>query len=184
MTINPHVPAKSCQTLADAQPTHHLWITGYSGHEGIHHLMGMGLAPGTAIEVLQAAAGNFVIRIGDTRMGITREIAQNILVADQPSPPLSLPLETSPAMEQVDLFTLRDLNIHQSGQVTGFATSNDPALRAYKKKLLAMGLTPGTPFVVTHVAPLGDPIEIQVRGFKLSLRKEEAAFLIVKAVEK
>jgi len=40
---------------------------------------------------------------------------------------------------------------------------------------LAMGLTPGTPFKVTRVAPLGDPVEIAVRGFKLTLRRDEAA---------
>ena len=42
-----------------------------------------------------------------------------------------------------------------------------------------MGLTPGTEFTVTRVAPLGDPVEILVRGFKLSLRKDEAAALVV-----
>lgn len=43
------------------------------------------------------------------------------------------------------------------------------------QRLLVLGLTPGTRFHVTRVAPLGDPIEIQFRGFNLSLRREEAA---------
>jgi ferrous iron transport protein A len=42
-----------------------------------------------------------------------------------------------------------------------------------------MGLTPGTELRVTRVAPMGDPVEIQVRGFRLSLRKDEAAALQV-----
>jgi len=42
-----------------------------------------------------------------------------------------------------------------------------------------MGLTPGTPITITRQAPMGDPIEIEVRGFKLSLRKGEAAALRV-----
>jgi ferrous iron transport protein A len=42
-----------------------------------------------------------------------------------------------------------------------------------------MGLTPGIEFVVTRHAPLGDPTEIEVRGFHLSLRKDEADALLV-----
>lgn len=48
------------------------------------------------------------------------------------------------------------------------------ASRAYRQKLLAMGLTPGVKIKKTRVAPLGDPIEFVLRGFHLSLRKAEA----------
>jgi|MDSY01.2.fsa_nt_gb ferrous iron transport protein A len=47
------------------------------------------------------------------------------------------------------------------------------------QRLMMMGLTPGTPFTVVRVAPLGDPIEIKLRGFNLSLRREEASGLWV-----
>ena len=46
-----------------------------------------------------------------------------------------------------------------------------------KKRLLAMGLTPGTQFKIIKVAPMGDPIELKVRGYRLSLRKTEASCL-------
>ena len=55
----------------------------------------------------------------------------------------------------------------------------DKADRAYREKLLAFGLTPGTLVDVVRVAPLGDPLEIRVRGFALSLRRGEAAAVIV-----
>ena len=42
-------------------------------------------------------------------------------------------------------------------------------------RLLAMGLLPGTPVQVVQVAPLGDPVEIEFRGMRLSLRKADAA---------
>jgi ferrous iron transport protein A len=42
-----------------------------------------------------------------------------------------------------------------------------------------MGLTPGTEFTVTRYAPMGDPVEIEVRGFALSVRKDEATMLLV-----
>lgn len=71
--------------------------------------------------------------------------------------------------------SLKDLAVGDRGQVTGY----DEGGRAYRKKLLSMGLTPGAEFRVTRVAPMGDPVEIKVRGFSLSLRKEEAAALKV-----
>lgn len=46
-----------------------------------------------------------------------------------------------------------------------------------KKRLLAMGLTPGTLFQIVKVAPMGDPIELKVRGYRLTLRKTEASCL-------
>ncbi len=49
----------------------------------------------------------------------------------------------------------------------------------YRNRLLSMGLTPGTEFLVERRAPLGDPVEISLRGFRLSLRREEAAQLRV-----
>lgn len=50
---------------------------------------------------------------------------------------------------------------------------------SYRKKLMSMGLTPGTEFSIKRSAPFGDPVEIRVRGFSLSLRKQEAAGLMV-----
>ena len=49
----------------------------------------------------------------------------------------------------------------------------------YRNRLLSMGLTPGTEFLVERRAPLGDPVEISLRGFRLSLRRAEAAQLRV-----
>lgn len=47
------------------------------------------------------------------------------------------------------------------------------------QRLQELGLTPGTEFIVTKVAPLGDPIEIDVRGSRLCVRRREAAGLSV-----
>lgn len=43
------------------------------------------------------------------------------------------------------------------------------------RRLLDMGLVSGTEVIVQRVAPLGDPVEVRVKGYNLSLRKEEAA---------
>lgn len=47
------------------------------------------------------------------------------------------------------------------------------------ERLMEMGLVEGTPFKVVRFAPLGDPIEINIRGYHLSLRKAEAATVLV-----
>lgn len=46
---------------------------------------------------------------------------------------------------------------------------------AVKRRIMDMGLTKGTAVTVRKVAPLGDPIELTIRGYELSIRKDEAA---------
>ena len=50
---------------------------------------------------------------------------------------------------------------------------------AIKRRIMDMGLTKGTEVLVRKVAPLGDPIEINVRGYELSLRKADAELIDV-----
>lgn len=50
---------------------------------------------------------------------------------------------------------------------------------ALRQRILDMGLTKGAEVTVRKVAPLGDPLEITVRGYELSLRKREAACIVV-----
>lgn len=49
----------------------------------------------------------------------------------------------------------------------------------YRNRLMSLGLIPGTEFQVKHIAPLGDPVDIRVRGFHLSLRRDEAGTMEV-----
>ena len=71
--------------------------------------------------------------------------------------------------------TLQDLRPNDRARISGFAETG----RAYRKKLLSMGLTPGAELTVKRIAPMCDPVEISVRGFSLSLRKAEADALLV-----
>lgn len=54
--------------------------------------------------------------------------------------------------------------------------------REIKKRTTEMGLTRGTVVEVERIAPLGDPMDIKVRGYRLSLRKEEASRVTVERV--
>jgi Fe2+ transport system protein FeoA len=51
--------------------------------------------------------------------------------------------------------------------------------RAFRRRLLEMGLVPGTEVRVVTIAPLGDPLRIEVRGGQWSIRKREAAQILV-----
>lgn len=64
--------------------------------------------------------------------------------------------------------TLRELKPGERGTITGYADEDPPG------RLLEMGLLPGTTVEVVRRAPLGDPIDLKVRGFHLSIRDHEA----------
>lgn len=76
------------------------------------------------------------------------------------------------------MLLLADLSPGEFGKICGFRQGD----KAYRQKLLAMGLTPNTPFEVIRRAPLGDPIQIRVRDFHLSLRQAETELLIIERV--
>ncbi len=70
--------------------------------------------------------------------------------------------------------TLRDIAIGESATVRRLTGEG-----AVKRHIMDMGITKGTEVFVRKVAPLGDPIEVTVRGYELSLRKSEAGNILV-----
>ena len=51
---------------------------------------------------------------------------------------------------------------------------------AYKRRIMDMGITKGSEIFIRKVAPLGDPVEITVRGYELSVRKNDAQCVLVR----
>lgn len=80
-------------------------------------------------------------------------------------------------IRKAETMTLNELKIGSSAVIT--AVGGDGALRC---RLLDMGLIPRTRVTLQKVAPMGDPIEIRVRGYELTLRVEEAKKIEVKGV--
>lgn len=74
------------------------------------------------------------------------------------------------------MLKISDLKIGEQAQILSLGKGD----KVYRQRLIAMGLLPGTTFTVSRMAPLGDPIEIIVRGVALSLRKAEAHLLTLK----
>lgn len=75
--------------------------------------------------------------------------------------------------------TLAALAIGSRGRVLKVQGDDEVCVR-----LLEMGLTPGVEFTLIGSAPLGDPLEIEVRGYRLSVRKSEAARVEVEPMHK
>lgn len=80
--------------------------------------------------------------------------------------------------ENIPTLPLTNIPVHSSCVI--YQLTGDKAVR---KRLMDMGLTRNTLIQVYHVAPLGDPIELQVRGYKLSIRKRNAANILVKELQ-
>ncbi len=70
--------------------------------------------------------------------------------------------------------TLRDVNIGDTVTVKKLTGEG-----AVKRRIMDMGLTKGVQVTVRKVAPLGDPLEVTVRGYELSIRKADAAMVEV-----
>jgi len=71
--------------------------------------------------------------------------------------------------------TLKDLEVGDRCKIEGFTEG----CRKYRARLLAQGLTKGTTVELIRMAPMGDPIEIELRGFRLTLRRDEAEVVLV-----
>ena len=69
---------------------------------------------------------------------------------------------------------LSEVPLHQSAVVLAIGGAG-----SFRRRLMEMGLVPGTGVEVTNVAPLGDPLELKVRGGSLSIRRAEAEVITV-----
>ncbi|MCI6654930.1 MAG: FeoA family protein [Christensenellales bacterium] len=70
--------------------------------------------------------------------------------------------------------TLKEVKCGETVKVTKLT-----GVGAVKRRIMDMGITKGTDVLVRKVAPLGDPIEVTVRGYELSLRKADAEMIEV-----
>ena len=72
----------------------------------------------------------------------------------------------------VDIMTLKDVKVGKTVKVTKVGGQG-----ALRRRIMDMGITKNVEIFVRKVAPLGDPIEINVRGYELSLRKADAEMI-------
>ena len=124
-----------------------------SEHAG--KLRELGFAPDKEVVLLSIDEENARLKIGQTRLALSSFYLNTILIKDEQS--------------NEELVPLSSLNIGQSGVVRLLEGQGE-----IKRRLMDMGITRGTSISVHKLAPLGDPIELHLRGYSLSLRKEDA----------
>ena len=71
--------------------------------------------------------------------------------------------------------TLRDAKVGETVVVEKIQGSG-----AVRRRIMDMGITKGVEIYIRKIAPLGDPVEVMVRGYELSLRKEDAKMIVLK----
>ena len=76
------------------------------------------------------------------------------------------------------MMTLDELKIHDCGMITQVLGTG-----ALRQRLLDMGLTPHTQVLLKRIAPFGDPITIVLRGYELTIRKEDGKNIIIAPIE-
>lgn len=128
------------------------------------HLNDLGFVPGKKIVLVNDSGSNGIILLQNSRIAIDHTILKQIII-----------VETQTIAEE--WLSLDQLTVGQKATVIGIHGQG-----AIKRRLMDMGLTKGVALFVRKVAPLGDPIEINLRGYELTLRKSEAALVLVQKV--
>ncbi|MEQ7308784.1 ferrous iron transport protein A [Lactococcus petauri] len=123
--------------------------------EHVGKLRELGFAPDTEVVLISMDGENALLKIGQTRLALSSFYLNTILIKDEQS--------------NEELIPLSSLNIGQSGVVRLLEGESE-----IKRRLMDMGITRGTSIAVHKLAPLGDPMELHLRGYSLSLRKKDA----------
>ena len=128
--------------------------------DSLLHLSNLGLAAGETIEVVTKTKNSAIIIVKGSRLAFDASILDKI--------------DLAPAEEDQKKIPLSELPVGHSAIVTDIFSANET-----KRRLMDMGITKGVEIFVRKVAPLGDPVEVTVRGYELSLRKADAEMIVV-----
>ncbi|MGT2934300.1 ferrous iron transport protein A [Streptococcus castoreus] len=129
------------------------------------HLAHLGIKEKSHLKVISKTKQSAIIVVKKSRLAFDDSILEAI--------------EVSEIAEQEHRFPLSEL------AVSDFAVIQDIyASKEAKRRLMDMGLTRGTTIQLRKRAPLGDPLEISLRGYELSLRQSEAQLISVRKLEK
>ena len=128
--------------------------------DSLLHLSNLGLAAGETIEVVTKTKNSAIIIVKGSRLAFDASILDKI--------------DLAPAEEDQKKIPLSELPVGHSAIVTDIFSANET-----KRRLKDMGITKRTRVLLRKVAPLGDPLEISLRGYELTLRKSEAQMISV-----
>lgn len=118
-------------------------------------LENLGFVAGATVTVISQIGGNVIVNVKESRVAVSEEWQAR-----------------SWFKEAEKMATLKEARIGQTVRVKKLNGEG-----AVKRRIMDMGITKGTEVYIRKVAPLGDPIEITVRGYELSLRKADAEMI-------
>lgn len=125
------------------------------------HLSNLGLVPGGKVVLVNYSGENGIVLLHNSRIAINLSVLKQIIIVEK-------------SINEENWLSLDQLKVGEKAQVVGIHGQG-----AVKRRLMDMGLTKGVDILVRKMAPLGDPIEINLRGYELTLRKNEAELVLV-----
>jgi len=143
------------------------------GRGFLKRLADLGIFPGANIEVLPPApsGGPVRVRVKGSQFGLGRGMARKVMVVEQTPAPETL--------EKQKLYSLRDYREGETGTIVAINGTGK-----FKNRLLEMGFVKGAEVYVQKYAPLRDPIEFVLKGYHVSLRRDEAEKIIMTPPQK
>ncbi|MEA3349343.1 MAG: metal-dependent transcriptional regulator [Chloroflexota bacterium] len=144
-----------------------------------------GIRPGALFAILATAEDSLLVQVGNAHISLVRSLAEAVQVElDEEGIIAADELQQSVFKEKINMdktdnqIQLHELKVGQHGTIVHVG-GKGPA----KRRMMDMGLVPGSEVKVVRLAPLGDPIEFTVKGYSLSLRKSEASNIKVEISE-
>lgn len=132
--------------------------------ESLRHLSNLGLKVGTRFQIISKTKTSAILMVKASRLAFDDSILSKLTV--------------KPVEEALETLPLSELAVGDFAYVDGIFAEGEA-----KRRLMDMGLTRHTKIYLRKVAPLGDPMEISLRGYELSLRKSEAQLISVAKVK-
>ncbi|MGT2682318.1 FeoA family protein [Streptococcus porci] len=147
--------------LIDAKPNINYQIQHIDlDDEALKHLMTLGLKQGGLLKLVAKTKSNAIIIIKGSRLALDNSILERISI--------------KPYEFESNCLALSDLTVGSFAYIKEINSDSQT-----KRRLMDMGLTKHTKIYLRKVAPLGDPLEISLRGYELTLRKSEAQLITV-----
>ena len=132
--------------------------------DSVRHLSNLGLKVGSRLELISKTKSSAIVMLKSSRLAFVDSIL--------------IKIDVSESQETVETLPLSELEVGQFAYIDNIFAVNEA-----KRRLMDMGLTRYTKIYLRKVAPLGDPIEISLRGYELTLRKSEAQMISVVKID-
>nr|WP_223101717.1 FeoA family protein [Streptococcus ratti] len=131
----------------------------------IRHLSNLGLKVGSRVKLISKTKSSAIVMLKSSRLAFDDSILAKLDVGED--------------KENEEVLPLSELPVGEFAYIDNIFAVNEA-----KRRLMDMGLTRHTKVYLRKVAPLGDPIEISLRGYELTLRKSEAQMISVVKIDR